>query len=68
MGLLEVFHSVATGSRRRRALLTPVGLLIFGLTLIAVVGLGLLTDGVLGLPELLPGCGLLVHPQATSLR
>lgn len=55
MGLLEIFHSVATGPRRKRALLTPVGLLIFGLTLIAVVGLGLLTDGVLGLPALLPG-------------
>jgi len=55
MSLLEVFHSVATGSRRRRELLTPVGLLFFGLTLFAVVGLGLLTDRVMSMPELLPG-------------
>ena len=41
MSLLEVFHSVATGSRRKRELLTPLGLLIFGLTLVAVVVPGL---------------------------
>ena len=55
MSLLEIFHSVATGSRWKRELLTPVGLLIFGLTLAAVVSLGLLTDRVLPMPELLPG-------------
>jgi protein-S-isoprenylcysteine O-methyltransferase Ste14 len=55
MSLLRLFHSVATGSRRKRELLTPVGLLIFGLTLAAVIVLGLFTDGVLGMPELLPG-------------
>jgi protein-S-isoprenylcysteine O-methyltransferase Ste14 len=55
MGLLRTFHSVATGSRRKRELLTPLGLLIFGLTLAAVVLLGLYTDRVLRLPELLPG-------------
>jgi protein-S-isoprenylcysteine O-methyltransferase Ste14 len=54
MSLLEIFHSVATGSQRKRELLTPVGLLIFGLTLVAVVGIGLLTDRVLGMPKLLP--------------
>ncbi len=55
MSLLEVFHSVATGSRRKRELLTPVGFLIFGLTVAAVVVLGLYTDRVLHTPEVLPG-------------
>lgn len=55
MSLLEIFHSIATGSRRKRELLTPFGLLIFGLTLAAVLVLGLFTDKVLPMPELLPG-------------
>jgi len=55
MSVLEVFHSVATGSRWKRQLLTPLGLLIFGLTLAAVVVLGLLTDRALHISELLPG-------------
>jgi protein-S-isoprenylcysteine O-methyltransferase Ste14 len=55
MRLLEIFHSVATGSQRKRELLTPVGLLIFGFTLAAVVVLGLFTDRVLSIPEVLPG-------------
>jgi protein-S-isoprenylcysteine O-methyltransferase Ste14 len=55
MGLLQVFHSVATGSRWKRELLTPVGFLIFGATLAAVLVLGLSTDKLLRMPELLPG-------------
>ena len=55
MSLLEVFHSAATGSRRKRQLLTPLGLLIFGLTLAAVVVLGIYTDKALRMPEVLPG-------------
>ncbi len=55
MSLLDVFHSVATEPRRKRELLTPLGLLIFGLTLAAVVVLGLFTDRVLRTPEVLPG-------------
>ena len=55
MTLLEVFHSVAMGSRRKRELLTPLGLLVFGFTLAAVVVLGLFTDRVLRVPGLLPG-------------
>jgi protein-S-isoprenylcysteine O-methyltransferase Ste14 len=55
MSLLELFHSVATGSRWKRELLTPVGLLVFGLTLAAVIALGLVTDRTLPVPELLPG-------------
>jgi len=55
MSVGRLFHSVATGSRRKREFLTPVGLLIFGLSLAAVVGLGLYTDRVLRLPDVLPG-------------
>jgi protein-S-isoprenylcysteine O-methyltransferase Ste14 len=55
MSLLDVFHSVATGSSRKRELLTPLGLLIFGLTLVAVIVLGFFTDRVLRMPEVLPG-------------
>ena len=55
MNLLELFHSVATGSQRKRELLTPVGLVIFGLTLAAVVAAGLFTDRVIHAPNLLPG-------------
>jgi steroid 5-alpha reductase family enzyme len=36
MGLKELFHSVATGSRRRRQILTPLGLTFFGLTLLGI--------------------------------
>ena len=54
MSLLQVFHSVATGARWKRELLTPVGFLIFGATLAAVLVLGLFTDKVLRMPELLP--------------
>lgn len=57
----EVFYAVATGSERRRRLLTPVGLSIFTGLLLAVVFGSLLTDRALGLPRLLPGApGLLV--------
>jgi protein-S-isoprenylcysteine O-methyltransferase Ste14 len=72
LSLLAIFHSVATGSRRKRELLTPVGLLIFGLTLAAVVVLGLFTDRVLPMPELLPGSlgkiiGAVLLLQGTAL-
>ncbi len=55
MSLVEIFHSAATGSRRKRGLLTPLGLLIFVLSLAVVIVLGLFTDRVLHTPELLPG-------------
>lgn len=55
MGLADFVHSVATGPNRRRELLTPVGLLIFGATLTIVIVGGLFTDRWLGLPALLPG-------------
>jgi protein-S-isoprenylcysteine O-methyltransferase Ste14 len=55
VGLAEYFYSVATGPKRRRELLTPLGLLIFGSTLAVVIVGGLYTDRWLGLPALLPG-------------
>lgn len=55
LSLVDVFYSVATGSRRRRLIMTPVGLIIFfGLLWLVVVGSARL-DGALGLPALLPG-------------
>ena len=54
MSLADLFHTVATGSRRRRALLTPVGLVVFGGSLALVVFTGLLIDRALGIPPLLP--------------
>ena len=55
MKLAELFHSVATGSQRRRELLTPIGLAFFGLTLAVVVAGGLFTDRVIDAPALFPG-------------
>lgn len=55
MGLARMVHSVTSGSRRKRELLTPVGLVVFGLSLAAVVALGLATDALLHMPELLAG-------------
>jgi len=55
MGLADLFHSVATGSKRKRDLLTPVGLAIFGLSLVVVIAAGLATDRAIGAPPLLPG-------------
>ena len=55
MSLVDLFHSVATGSKRRRELLTPVGLIVFfGLLFVIVVGSALM-DRALGLPRLLSG-------------
>jgi protein-S-isoprenylcysteine O-methyltransferase Ste14 len=51
----EILHALAGGSRRRRRILTPVGLLIVtGLALAIVYG-SLFTDDALALPMLLPG-------------
>ncbi len=52
---VDIFYSVTTGPERRRALLTPVGLVVFLALLLLVVFLSLLTDRALGLPQLLPG-------------
>ncbi|MFQ5890569.1 MAG: methyltransferase [Gemmatimonadota bacterium] len=55
MRLSDLMYSLATGSKRRRALLTPVGLVVFVSLLFLVVFGSLLTDRALGLPRLLPG-------------
>jgi protein-S-isoprenylcysteine O-methyltransferase Ste14 len=55
MSLVKLLCSVTTGSKRRRALLTPVGLIVFlVLLLFFVVGSARL-DRALSLPRLLPG-------------
>lgn len=55
MGLADLFHAVATGPKRRRQLLAPLGLLFFGGTLAVVIAGGLFTDRWLRLPALMPG-------------
>jgi len=55
MTLVDLLYAVATGPKRRRRLLTPLGLFFaVGLLLLVVFG-GLLTDRVLALRPLLPG-------------
>ena len=44
MSLQNLFHSVASGPKKRRELLTPVGLTVFGGSLAVVILGGLLTD------------------------
>jgi len=51
---IDVLHSAATGTRKTRVLLTPVGLLIFGAFTSLFVMAGVLADRLLGLPGLLP--------------
>ena len=55
MSLKALYHSVATGSSERRRRMTPIGLAVFGATLVVVIAAGLMTDRLLGLPALLPG-------------
>ena len=50
-----MLHRIATGPPRRRAWLTPVGLVVFGGSLLLVVVVGLAIDRTLRLPPLLPG-------------
>ncbi len=55
MKIRDLFHAVATGPRRRRELLTPIGLAFFGCSLLAVIIGGLAVDRLLRFPELAPG-------------
>ena len=61
MSLVNLVYSVATGSWRRRAILTPAGLL-FGIGyLLLPVFAALYTDATLGLPSLLSrGLGMAI--------
>ena len=54
MSLADLFHRIATGPKRRRTLLTPVGLLVFASSLVIVIVGGLATDRALALPALVP--------------
>ena len=68
MRLDDLFYSVATGSKRLRLLLTPVGLVVFfGMLLLVVFG-SLHMDRSLGFPRLLSGpIGTLIGVVLLSL-
>jgi protein-S-isoprenylcysteine O-methyltransferase Ste14 len=52
--VIRLFHRVATGTRKTRTLLTPVGVTIFALFTALFVWVALLVDRWLGLPGFLP--------------
>ncbi len=68
MRLDDLFYSVATGPKRLRLLLTPVGLVVFfGMLLLVVFG-SLYMDRVLAFPKLLSGpIGTLIGVVLLSL-
>lgn len=51
---IDVLYRAATGTRKTRVLLTPIGLTVFGLFTTLFVLAGLLVDRLLGFPDLLP--------------
>jgi len=51
---INLLYKAATGTKKTRTLLTPVGLLIFGVFSSLFVLLAILVDRLLGLPGLLP--------------
>ena len=55
MRLADLFYSIATGSKRLRLLLTPVGVVVFFGMLFLVVFGSLYTDRTLGFPKLPSG-------------
>jgi len=55
LSLADLIHDMATGSPRRRAWWTPLGLVVFGGSLLLVVLSGMLIDRLLQLPPLFPG-------------
>jgi protein-S-isoprenylcysteine O-methyltransferase Ste14 len=64
----DLFYSVATGSKRLRLLLTPVGLIVFFGLLLCVVFGSLYMDRALGFPKLLPGpIGILIGVMLLSI-
>jgi protein-S-isoprenylcysteine O-methyltransferase Ste14 len=64
----ELFYKIATGSKRLRLILTPVGLVVFfGMLLLVIFG-SLYMDRALGFPELLSGpIGTLIGVVLLSL-
>jgi len=53
-GWINFLARAATGTRKTRTLLTPVGLIIFGVFSALFVSVAVITDRLLGLPGLLP--------------
>lgn len=51
---IALLYRTATGTKKARTLLTPVGVAIFGGVTVAFVAAALLVDSLLGLPDLLP--------------
>ena len=51
---INLFYRAATGTKKTRTLLTPVGVTIFGLFTILFVFAAILVDRLLDLPPLLP--------------
>ena len=49
---IDLLYRAASGTRKTRALLTPIGLTVFGLFTTLFVIAGLITDRLLGLPDL----------------
>jgi protein-S-isoprenylcysteine O-methyltransferase Ste14 len=68
MKLDDLFYSVATGSKRLKVLLTPVGIVVFfGMLLLVIFG-SLYMDRALGFPKLLSGwIGTLIGVVLLSL-
>ena len=53
-GWINLLYRAATGTRKTRTLLTPVGLLVFGVFTALFVVAAIVVDRVLALPRLLP--------------
>jgi len=52
---IDLLYRAATGTSKTRALLTPLGITIFGVFTALFVLMGILVDNLLGLPDLTPG-------------
>lgn len=52
---INLLHRAATGTRKTQTLLTPIGLIIFGVFTGVFVALSMLTDRLLSIPWPLPG-------------
>jgi protein-S-isoprenylcysteine O-methyltransferase Ste14 len=57
---INLFHRAATGTKKTRTLLTPIGVTIFGVFTVLFVFAAIFFDRLLGLPPLLPVVASLV--------
>ena len=55
---INLLHRAATGTKRNRTFLTPIGVAVFGAFTAAFVLAALFVDRLLALPSLLPESGL----------